>query len=241
MNKTQLATANINNLISFWELTGFTNITPQLKKTNHWPDRLWYEYGYTPDLHDLTSLQPLFNEDKTSLKFPVWDNNAALLSLLNQAGFEEMYRQTAMFLPLADAHQVKADKLIFKIIETGKEAEIWTDIASASFGYSIDTSIIKTALNHPSLQFIQAYNESRKPVGTTLLVIEPKLIGIHMMGVSPDHRRQNIARKIMHYIIALGLKSNKRHLTLQASPMGKPLYQSLGFIEQFTYPTYFRK
>ncbi len=245
MNNTDLTSANIYNLTKFWESLDYTNqktsSSGQIKKTRHWPDRLWYDFGYTPNEEDLSTLSLLLEEDDTGIKFPVWDNGFELISLLEQFGFEKMYQQTAMVLPMKKAPLVNSCILDLQTITTNKEAEVWTAIASKSFGYPIDDAIIKAAINTPSLKFIQAYNQDNSPVGTVLLVDEPELTGIHMMGVSPDYRRQNIAREIMHYIINNSLKSDKKYLTLQASPMGRPLYKSLGFIEQFCYPTYFRK
>jgi GNAT superfamily N-acetyltransferase len=48
--------------------------------------------------------------------------------------------------------------------------------------------------------------------------------------VAPDHRRQGLARRLMETILAWVREQGIERVALHASSMGRPLYESLGFV-----------
>jgi ribosomal protein S18 acetylase RimI-like enzyme len=59
-----------------------------------------------------------------------------------------------------------------------------------------------------------------------------------MAGTRPEHRRKGIARRMMHHLIDEARARGLRYATLQASAMGEPLYDELGFHKQFLLHNY---
>ncbi len=54
-------------------------------------------------------------------------------------------------------------------------------------------------------------------------------MGIHQVGVLDDHRGKGLARDAMLLLEQYALDAGINTLQLQASAMGEPLYQSLGY------------
>jgi ribosomal protein S18 acetylase RimI-like enzyme len=55
-------------------------------------------------------------------------------------------------------------------------------------------------------------------------------LGIYAVGTSPDFRRRGLARALMLHVLADGRNRGARTASLQSTPMGQPLYTSLGFV-----------
>ena len=53
--------------------------------------------------------------------------------------------------------------------------------------------------------------------------------GIYSLGTHPDFRRRGLARSLMQHVLADAHRNGARIATLQATPMGRPLYESIGF------------
>lgn len=60
-------------------------------------------------------------------------------------------------------------------------------------------------------------------------VIEGTDCGIYAVGTVPVWRRRGLATGLMHGILGDAYRRGARTATLQATPMGEPLYRSLGF------------
>ncbi len=57
---------------------------------------------------------------------------------------------------------------------------------------------------------------------------------VGMMLVDSSQRRQGIGRALMNHAIAFLESKAVRTIRLDATPLGEPLYRSLGFVEQFS-------
>jgi GNAT superfamily N-acetyltransferase len=53
--------------------------------------------------------------------------------------------------------------------------------------------------------------------------------GIYTVGTQPEWRRHGFARALMEHVLADAWRRGARAASLQSTPMGVPLYLSLGF------------
>jgi ribosomal protein S18 acetylase RimI-like enzyme len=53
--------------------------------------------------------------------------------------------------------------------------------------------------------------------------------GLYAVGTAPTHRRRGIAQALVGHALADAARRGARTATLQSTPMGRPLYESLGF------------
>lgn len=68
----------------------------------------------------------------------------------------------------------------------------------------------------------------------TSITYEQRLSWIGMMLVHPEHRRQGIGRKLMGQVLAYLQGCGVRCMKLDATPLGFPLYEQLGFAPEWT-------
>ena len=54
-------------------------------------------------------------------------------------------------------------------------------------------------------------------------------VGIYSVGTAIEYRRRGLARALMQHLLAVAWQRDARTATLQATPMGQALYESLGF------------
>jgi predicted N-acetyltransferase YhbS len=75
--------------------------------------------------------------------------------------------------------------------------------------------------------------ENGEVVGTVTTTRHGSALGwIGMMLVHPDHRSRGIGRKLMEQALAYLRARGIRCVKLDATPAGKPLYESLGFLDE---------
>jgi GNAT superfamily N-acetyltransferase len=53
--------------------------------------------------------------------------------------------------------------------------------------------------------------------------------GVYTIGTVPDHRRRGLARALVDHVLGHAQRLGARTASLQSTPMGQPLYASLGF------------
>ncbi len=229
--------ANITNLTNLWKLLGRT----QTVLTNgdiryaslDWKKRVWWKWEHTPQPEDIVLLRSQIKQS-TPIILPMWHKMDTLFrQTLADNGFELLFEQTAMALRLGQKRTYVPTDLTFTEIVTSNEVSIWADIVSQSFGYHVPSALIEKIVGETSIKLILAWLDN-SPVATALLFEDGGVVGIHLVGVSPLYRRQGIARKLMLYLLHLMQEANISFATLQASTMGEPLYEMLGFEKQFT-------
>ena len=254
----QLNKANISNLTQLWKLMGSQPLVSDKggnwQTSTGWPNRCWIDWG------EIDESALLIEENLSQLKkqmiIPLWKESGEVFTGLKQmlihGGFEVSFEQTAMYLDLKNYQLVQSSKselskrelskndlkqkdkglLQVKEINSEKDIETWTNIASRSFGYQIDSSSIHHAAASSKVKLLLAFVDEQ-PAATAMLFDTGGIIGVHQVGVLPDFRGKGIARKLMKQVMELCVGLNGQYVTLQASVEGNGLYDSLGFREQF--------
>ena len=78
----------------------------------------------------------------------------------------------------------------------------------------------------------------RTPVGTTTTCVFGSVAWVAMVLVEASVRGRGIGRALMEAALAYLKGRAVRTIRLDATPLGKPLYESLGFVSQFTLTRY---
>ncbi|WP_154857019.1 GNAT family N-acetyltransferase [Cyclobacterium xiamenense] len=90
---------------------------------------------------------------------------------------------------------------------------------------------------NPALCLVAVANG--KTVGTvTAIAYQNRLAWIGMMLVDREHRRKGISRKLMHEL--LNRLSGMETIKLDATPEGQLVYESMGFVKEYTLWRYVR-
>ena len=242
MTPETLKKANIDNLCNYWKRLG-SACSPSSRRgpvntSNGWPFRAWWDYDFLPNTEQIETLVSDLEEKRQKAVLPLWhDAEQSGQDVLKANNFALLFAQAAMVLPLRGEGNTPSSALTFKDVETDGDTERWVDVASRGFGYEIDTPAVRASVGTPGLRLVLA-TEGETPVATGVLFENSGVAGMHMVAVSPTHRRRGFARQMMFQLLAEARKANIQHATLQASTMGEPLYHQLGFERQFTIRNY---
>ncbi len=81
----------------------------------------------------------------------------------------------------------------------------------------------------------------RQPVGGVGLLVQVRMPSVadpsrrraHILNmyVDPEHRRQGLAEALLHAAIAEASRRGMRNTSLNAAPLGRRIYERLGFVE----------
>lgn len=245
MNLDVLNKLNVDNLTQLWKALGTqVLIKENVQRMHHsksWPHRSWFDWG--TNLHQ-SNLSILRSGDLPNNRMvPVWGGCADSLEILEPAlvesGFNVSLEQFAMYLDLSEQQFKKTPAFECKQVTSMLEIDAWVGIASKAFGYPIDAAAFHHTTTNPDIRLLLAY-WAGEPAGTALLFKTGDVIGVHLVGVSPNFRGRGIAKALMQQIIGDGHLWAGKTLTLQASAAGEPLYRQLGFQHQFVLRSYQR-
>ncbi len=257
---TQLNQANMANLISLWQCYGVQQLNAvkqyPLAQNNDWPHRVWLNEAeganhYPSALLSNSQLSSALHQLRSGSIFPVWpadiieeSNSPAHSTRQAIAGYVSKhwtlsFQQTAMYLPLNHEIQLPEPNiaLIMNRISANEDIAHWVEIGSKAFGYQINFQVIQQLSQNSDIHLLLARLE-QKPVACGLLYQTGKVIGIHQVGMAPEFQGQGLAKLFMIDMIKRCLELGGDNAVLQASDAGKPLYQKLGFSEQFVIDNY---
>ncbi|BDS12629.1 GNAT family N-acetyltransferase [Aureispira anguillae] len=240
MQKSILQNANLANLTDLWRIGSsafqsyYSNADFDYCWINDaaWPNRLWFHQ--MPNSESILKAKKVIHQAPFSLTIPYWDIYPQdSQPLLIQEGFEAYFEQMAMVLKLENQYSISKKFKLQKVTQES-EAKQWTDLFIQAFRYRISPL---TILKNRSFSYYIAYYENQA-IGTALTNPTHNNIGVHAIGVPPQHRRKGLAALIMQQLINWAVQEKRDYMTLQASNMGKGLYLKLGFEEQFLITNY---
>lgn len=256
IEQVDIAQANISNLKNLWKKYGSTVLNnnntlgqkSELHLNTYWPNRCWFESVPEQDISSwltklpATAILPVWPElEKTANKVV---QASAIEQQLIANQWQCMLEQTAMSMSLKVnglySKEYKADSCTgFKLIKvkTAEELALWLDVVQKAFGYSVDRIVIEKLLNDSTVQILLAYYYD-EAIASGILFKTGDTIGIHQVGVKPSFQGQGLARDLMGALIDICIQWQGEYLVLQASKAGQPLYQRLGFTEQFILKSY---
>lgn len=238
MHNSLLDKANIDNLTALWRAMGTEceagGGMAGLWVSRGWPHRFWFDWGHEPvlDGQELTRLPP-------RAMVPVWAAGTALEQALTSQGFGVALEQTAMNLAMNGEGSRPEGTLQLSRVLTPAQADRWAVLCGRAFGYAVAAATVRRLLGAAGARLLLASREGT-PVATALLYQTGEVVGMHQVGVVPEHRGRGIAHELMLQLMALAREQGARYLTLQASAAGEGLYRRLGFAPRFPISSYRR-
>lgn len=195
----------------------------------------WYNRYYFRDIDENGFLKSL-DEIKTKVKdgFPFLlcyernEQNAFFDKLLVKNGFMLLFTQSGMNIKLDDFN-ADCDNSAIKLI-TKDELKTWSEVVAKAFDkpYEDECFFAMMNANDKNAKFY-AYFDGDKIVGTTLSFLKDEVLGIHEVSVLPEYQRRGIARNLVANALNDAKASGEKYASLQASPTGKLLYETMGF------------
>lgn len=225
-------TLNIENLAALWTLVAqasgdyqcIEGVKTAFINDSEWPNRIWSSTDNIP-LSILTAKNTDYRNTRLSMFGAPISPASALAKELDLVS-----QQFGMHLQPTALDTEGHDELTFSKVTTEQHAQLWSATFASAFGYQIPAStVFKTS---ETIAFYNIYKQNTL-VGTVFTFTTGTVLGIHSLGIPPQHRRKGYARKIMKSLIRQAVQNQQQLICLQASKMAKPLYQDLGFQEDF--------
>ena len=197
-----------------------------------WPNKAWIESSCPYPARVLSEIRAQLETGMTLTVFG--QPTAALSAVLEQLDMRLNFQLTAMSmepwepafcLPDSDIRQVKTPEDIYW----------WCLVFYSAFGYRIAESVVAASLDKVNYYLLE---DEGVPVGTLALYQTGGVTGVHSMGVSPKARGRGLATQAMYHSLECARSSGSSLVTLQASEMGRGLYEKLGFSQDFILNNY---
>lgn len=177
--------------------------------------------------------------------FSIWTRahaDAALEATLRARGFSALNRLPGMVLLGDPGTHVQPDGLQIRPVTTdqGRRGFLYVCAeAYATYGapreYAEDAFVLLESVCAPHIQgFIGSIDG--KPVAAAAVYVTHGVAGIGWVGTVPVQRGHGFAEAVTWVAIRDGFRRGAGFANLQASPMGRPIYERMGF----TTPTEYR-
>ena len=179
----------------------------------------------------------ILDEIKTKIKagFPsvmvcsLTDTDSTTLQLL---GKYTAYRKywTAMTFDLQYLEKPKTDlNLQIELINDEKEFKEWSNILEvALIGQGLDEKIFYRMSKHDNASFYLAYIDA-VPIATSLIVRKGDEVGVYLIATLEQFRKKGIGKYITEYTLWEAKQAGAAFAHLQATDIGKTVYQKIGF------------
>lgn len=186
----------------------------------------------------IEEVMSLYNEK--GLPFFWWvsevcDTPSDLKSILKTKGLSQFSVETGMYLELYDYAYPHEDATIRRV-EINTLLEDFVKVLVSVEGHSevykkiYDDLPLGLIQEGTPFEFYLLYEESQ-PVVSGLVIFHANVAGIYYIYTHPNHRRKGLATKMTHYLLSRARAKGYWIATLQATEMGKSLFQRLGFTE----------
>lgn len=143
-------------------------------------------------------------------------------------GFKDEGRFPGLYLgPIPDPIPSPPAGVEVRRVDSLQELQLFERTASEAYEV-VSGPVYPQWLQYPGLSFHLAYFHG-KPVATATLVASHGLAGIVYVGTVPAERGRGFGRAVVWSAIEAGVAEGCRASALWASPMGRPMYEQMGF------------
>jgi len=170
--------------------------------------------------------------------FSIWTREHAdrsLIAALEEAGFAAFTTVPAMAYHADASPEPPTAGLTVRAVETDGDRAAFCDVMIAAWGiYGLAAETIGAFFER--LEALQADDvqgfvgwQGREPVSGAILYHCHDVAGVGWVGTVPSASRAGFGGVVTAAVVRAGLERGARFASLQASPMGAPVYERLGF------------
>jgi GNAT superfamily N-acetyltransferase len=210
----------------------------------HAPTRLAYYNGVIQTrLDDITANERIaaFIEQWRNRRYVWWAPPSArpadLAERLDQFDFTRRWQDIGMAADLAELPEsvpLPPDVTIAPARDP-VERLVWAATSQAGFETPADlrADFMRNIAPHLPLDdpdfALYLARQAGEPVAASVMFCDARVVGVCDVSVTPAARRQGLGAAVTHAVMRAGQERGRRYAVLQASPMGQPVYERLGF------------
>lgn len=228
------------NLFEFWAIVGKSigtlinenDYKAVIVRESDWPNRIFDVNTKEMDFEYIIKLsQNNILPDKITLEKPTILAEDSRVKLFLEQGNMAL-DMNKYSLRIAEVNNIKQ-------VQSVEDARVFAEIASKSFGYKVDHTIIQKLciVESPIKLFI--HWESNQCLGCGIIFIDSNHnAGLHMIGTIPEGRGKGIGTQMVMRLLEEIKAKSCNFCVLNASKMGEPIYKKLGFQSYGNLETY---
>ncbi|MCY1127053.1 GNAT family N-acetyltransferase [Frigidibacter sp. RF13] len=172
-------------------------------------------------------------------------DSAETRARLQGAGLEPSGSHPAMLVDLGElSAPPPVEGLTISMSTDAEERRAWGKLAIAAFEMeaSLGTAMGACEATIPASLFADqprftGYLDGI-PVAVSSLVMTDGIAGVYAVATLPEARKRGVGAAMTLHAMAEGKRRGAAVATLQATPMGQPVYEKIGFRTVFDYQTY---
>jgi ribosomal protein S18 acetylase RimI-like enzyme len=164
----------------------------------------------------------------------------ALIEAAEAAGLKEVYAMPEMVLDRrAEEQPLPAGVELRRVASAGDAADYWRVATGAYADIGFPPEIFAYYENHDGLAASNAAafvaDLDGRPAAIAMTVVSHGVAGIYCVGTADDARGRGLGWTVTATAVNAGFDLGAEIASLQASPMGEPLYRRMGFETIFDY------
>lgn len=139
------------------------------------------------------------------------------------------------------APAVYAD-LEIRVVEDDVTHSDFVKVAAPAFGipdFVAERIVTRAFTSNPEHTFYIGYLDG-EPVSTSMLFISHGIAGIYWVATAEDHRGKRFGEALTYHATQMGLQQVERFASLQASELGAPVYERMGYQIAYHYKKFTR-
>ncbi len=160
-----------------------------------------------------------------------------------EVGFELVDALPGMALaPLPEAPPLAPSGLRIEAVTEESSLDAFARAAFRSFGYPEDAASMMLTPQLWARPEVEAFvgTADGEPVASAMLIVSGRVAGIYWVGTVPSARRRGFGEALTWAAIQAGRRAGCLVASLQASTMGRPVYERMGFVHVINYERYQR-
>jgi GNAT superfamily N-acetyltransferase len=162
------------------------------------------------------------------------------LPLLRNRGYQKADSVPVMTLENLPEKMNEKDDLIIRKVVTPEELHDFQEAGEKGFSLPNGAGpyvMTEQTFNLPEIEMFIGYSEA-KPVCTSMLFQTGAIAGIYWVSTLPEYRKRGFGEAITLKAVIAGKDRGCTLANLQASAMGKPVYERMGFDNPYDYLAY---
>lgn len=164
----------------------------------------------------------------------------ALVEAAEAAGLKEVYAMPEMVLDhRAEEHPLPAGVELRRVASAGDAADYWRVATGAYASIGFPPEIFAFYESHDGLTAANAAafiaDLDGRPAAIAMTIVSHGVAGIYWVGAGDDARGRGLGWTVTATAVNAGFDLGAGIASLQASPMGEPLYRRMGFETIFDY------
>lgn len=164
------------------------------------------------------------------------------LPLLKERGYEEIEPETVMLLPDLPEKSGGETGLVIRRIATPDELTHFQETVVQGFSLPDGAGpfvITEQICNLPDVDLFIGYADDQ-PASTSMLIKTGDVAGIYWVATREHCRRRGFGAAMTLHAALAGRGRGCTFASLQATEMGRPVYERIGFVNPYNYRVYAR-